>query len=91
MQTSNEIKSGIENFTYYANEIQKLTENQLNIDWKRGEELKVNIDGQSIRFEALTAIHTACDAIKMYVANIETNLKYCEAQDKILYKPEEET
>jgi hypothetical protein len=89
MQKSNEIKSACENFTYYVNETKKNIEDQLKLDLERGKELGFNDNAQSIRFDALAAIHTACDAIQLYVMNIQTNLKYCEEQDKILNKPEE--
>jgi hypothetical protein len=89
MKTSNEIKSDVENLTFYSKDIQKQIEDQLNLDLKIGQELGFNDNSRSIRFEALAAIHTACDAIQLYITNIESNLKYCEAQDKILNKPEE--
>jgi hypothetical protein len=90
VKTSNEIKSGYENIEYYSNEIQKLIEGQLNLDLNIGKELGFNDNSQSVRFEALASIHTACDAIKLYIANIKTNLVYCEAQDKILHSQNEE-
>lgn len=89
MQTSSEIRSNIENLSFYSSEIQKLIEKQLDLDLKRGNEQGYNINSQSIRFDNLAAIHAACDWIKLYIQNIESNLKSCEAQDKILHKPEE--
>jgi hypothetical protein len=89
MQKASEIRSATENIKYYTTEIKKLINEQFDLDLKRGQELGVNVNAGTIRYDALAVIYMDCGLFEAYLHNIESNLKSAESQDKILNKPEE--
>lgn len=84
MQKANEIRSSIENIKYYVDEIKKLSKEQFNLDLKRGEEIGVNVNPGTLRYDALAVICMDCELFNTYLLNIEANLKTAESQDKML-------
>jgi len=92
MQTAREIASCVKNVKYYTEKVATLVKQQLELDWAKGE-LEEQVGKYSmpegIRFASLACISSACDSIKLYCLNIETNSKTAESQDKIFGKEEE--
>lgn len=89
MQKANEIRSNIENIKYYITEINKLCRQQYGLDIKRGEEIGVNVNPGTLRYDALAVICMDCELFDTYLQNIEANLKTAESQDKLLHIAEE--
>ena len=90
MKTSAEIKAAVGNIKYYAEQIHKLSKEQLELDMAFGREFGINTDAGSIVFDCLAAIDAAGTWIEDYCLNILKNTEYAEAFDKQLNKPEEE-
>lgn len=90
MQTSQEIRSNLNNIKYYAKKLQELTKFQFGKDVDAGHLLGINTSAGGVRFDSLGAMQTATEWINIYCDNIEANLKNAEAQDEKLRLPDEE-
>jgi len=89
MQTAQDITSCLKNIRYYSEKIAALSKQQLELDWTQGEqEGKVGKYSMpnSIRFESLACIASACEWLDIYCSNIEANLRTAENQDKVFAK-----
>lgn len=88
MQTSQEIRNGLNNIRYYIKKLQELAKLQLEKD--ADVDLEMNTKAGTIRFDCLGAMHTAMGQIGIYCDNIEYNLKSAEKQGEKLRLPNEE-
>lgn len=91
MQTANEIQSAVKNIKYYSKLIYELSRKQFEADCKQGEEIGINTESGSVRFDSLGAIGSACKYLDIYCENIESNLEIANKQDKLLYGEEKQT
>jgi len=89
METQAEIISNLKNLKYYAANIEKLANQQFELDYKRGAEKGINTSPGSVRWDALGAIVAACSWIGAYCGNINANMLAAVSQDKLLYTEEE--
>jgi len=89
MQKAQEITSNLKNLRYYSSKIAELAKQQFEMDYNRGEEIGINSDPGSARFDSLGAIVSACEWIEIYCDNIEKNLQSAIKQDKLLHIEEE--
>jgi len=87
MKTSREIKTNINNISYYAIETEKLIKQQFDLDMAMPE---MNSQVGSLRFDCLGAMSVACNHIRIYLDNMTANLEHAESQDKLLLTEEEE-
>lgn len=90
MKTSKEIKNVVVNLQYYAKQVEELARKQMAEDVALGNELGINVNSGTLRFDCLGAIGSASNWIETYCQNILSNLAVAEEQDKVLYKPEPE-
>ena len=89
MQTATEIASNLKNLRYYSDKIAELAKKQLDLDFARAQEIGINSEPGSIRFDCLACIMSACTLIGIYCDNIDANLKHAISQDKVLHIEEE--
>ena len=89
MQTATEITSNLRNLRYYSDKIAELAKKQFELDYARGQEIGINSNPGSIRYDCLGCITSACIWIGTYCDNIEANLQSAVKQDKILHTEEE--
>jgi len=91
VETSNEIRSAVNNIRYYSKQIEELAKKQFERDFEIGQVTGMNSEPGSIRFECLGAIGAAAHWFGVYCDNIEANLKGAESQDqKLRPLPEEQ-
>lgn len=90
MKTAPDIQSMVNNIKYYSQKIVESAKQQLDIDFKQGEQSGMNSAPGSTRFECLGAITGACSYINMCCTNIELNLDTADKQDEKLFAKEEE-
>ena len=90
MQTSQEIKSALNNVRYYIGKLRELIKLQFERDIDAGSLLGINTGAGSIRFDSLGAMQSATGWINIYCDNIEANLQAAEKQDNKLRPTEEE-
>ncbi len=90
MKTAEEIKNAVSNIQYYAKQIEELGRKQMAEDVALGQEIGINTNAGTIRFDNLGAIGAASEWISTYCLNILSNLEQAEKQDKLLNKVEEE-
>ncbi len=90
MKASEEINKAVSNIQYYAKQISISARKQLNDDVTLGNQVGVNVNAGTIRFDSLAAADAAANWIEIYCENILANVKSAESQDKLLYKPDEE-
>jgi len=90
METSSELKSAINNLRYYTKRIAELARQQFDLDFEVGNQLGMNIEPGSKRFECLAAVIAATDWIETYCHNIESNIKHAEELDEEIRVKKEE-
>lgn len=88
MQTADEIQSALKNLRYYSAQIKGLARKQIRMDCERGQEIGVNTNPGTTRFDSLAIIESDCGYIDCYAENIEVNLAEAVKQDKLLYVEE---
>ena len=84
METSNDIKSAINNIKYYTEQIKKLAQQQFDIDFETGNRIGMNIEPGSKRFDSLACVIAATDWIDTYCQNIESNIRHAEELDAVI-------
>ena len=89
MQTATEITSNLRNLCFYSDKIAESAKKQFELDYIRGQELGINTNPGSIRYDCLGVIVEVCALIDCYCDNIDANLQTAIKQDKTLHIEEE--
>ena len=89
MQTAQEITSNLKNLHYYSDKIAELAKKQFDLDFARGQDIGINSEPGSIRYNCLGIIVEVCALIDCYCDNINANLQSAIKQDKVLHIEEE--
>lgn len=82
MKTEDAISRAIKNINYYADIVYKASKEQLDIDCKLTEQFGSTLS--KMRLEAVGAISSTANEIKLLCENIEGNVKNAERFDKQL-------
>lgn len=90
MEKANDINNYVKNIKYYADKIREAARGQMEIDYRKAEQLGINIEHGALRFNALGIIESNCEWFNVYGDNVLANLKSAEKVDKELYIPEED-
>lgn len=89
MEKASDIENAVKNIKYYSSKIREAANAQMQIDYRIADQLGINIEPGTLRFDALGIIESNCEWFNVYGDNVLANLESAKRQDKVLFIREE--